>query len=64
MSLIFFMIAHVEGSMNGTPEQEADAYINSRMAKFIKETPGSKNASANTGSGADNRIVGDTLEQI
>jgi hypothetical protein len=56
------MIAHVEGSMMGTPEQEADAYINSRMAKFIKETPGGKNASANTGSGADNRIVGDTLE--
>ena len=62
VSLIFFMIAHVEGSMMGTPEQEADAYIAKRMAKFIKETPGGANASANKGSGADNKIVGDTLE--
>lgn len=48
----------------GTPEQEADAYIQKRMEKFIKETPGGKNSSANKGSGADNKIVGDTLEQI
>jgi hypothetical protein len=34
------------------------------MEKFIKETPGGKNSSANKGSGADNKIVGDTLEQI
>lgn len=34
------------------------------MAKFIKETPGGQNNSANKGSGADNKIVGDTLEGI
>ena len=62
VSLIFFMVAHVEGSMMGTPEQEAQAYMDKRLAKFIKETPGGQNASANKGSGADNRIVGDTLE--
>lgn len=33
------------------------------MEKFIKETPGS-NSSANKGSGADNKIIGDSLEQI
>jgi hypothetical protein len=64
VGLIFFMIAHVEGSMMGSPEAEADAYIQKRMEKFIKETPGGANASANKGSGADNKIVGDSLEQI
>lgn len=27
ISMIFFLIAHVEGSMMGTPEAEAEAYI-------------------------------------
>ena len=62
VSLIFFMIAHVQGSMMGTPEEEAQAYANKRLAKFIKETAGGQNASANKGSGADNKIIGDTLE--
>lgn len=34
------------------------------MEKFIKETPGGKNASANQGSGADNRNIGDSLREI
>lgn len=58
------MIAHVEGSMMGTPEDDANAYMAKKLAKFVKETPGGGNASANKGSGADNKIVGDEINKI
>lgn len=34
------------------------------MDKFIKETPGGKNASANKGSGANSKVISDTLEDL
>ena len=62
--MTFFLIAHVEGSMMGTPEAEAEAYANKYIDKYIKEVGGNKNASANTGSGASQSVVGDTFEGI
>lgn len=45
--MTFFLIAHVEGSMMGTPEAEAEAYANKYIDKYIKEVGGNKNSSAN-----------------
>ena len=48
--------------MVGTPQMEAESIISMRMEKFIKETPGGANASANKGSGADNKLISDTID--
>ena len=64
ISMIFFLVAHVEGNMMGTPEQEAEDYITRRMQKFIKETKGNQNSSANKGSGADAKLIADRMDDI
>lgn len=53
ISLIFFMIAHIEGSINGTAETEVNDIISKRMADYIDKNPAAANASANKGSGAN-----------
>ena len=64
ISLMFFMIAHLEGATMGTQEDEIDDVVNKKLADYIDHTPGAKNASANKGSGAKAKKEGDTLDSI
>lgn len=64
ISLMFFMIAHLEGATMGTEQQEVDDIINKKLADYIDHTPGAKNNSANKGSGAKAENQGDSLESI
>jgi hypothetical protein len=52
ISLMFFMIAHLEGAAMGSEDQEVDEIINKKLADYIDHTPGARNSSANKGSGA------------
>lgn len=64
ISLMFFMIAHLEGATMGTEQQEVDAIIDKKLSDYIDHTPGAKNSSANKGSGAKAENQGDSLDSI
>ena len=64
ISLIFFTIAQIEGSINGTADSEVNEIISKKLADFIDKNPGAANNSAGKGSGANGNINGDSLEQI
>jgi hypothetical protein len=64
ISLMFFMIAHLEAATMGTEQQEVDDIINKKLSEYIDHTPGAKNSSANKGSGAKAENQGDSLDSI
>jgi len=64
ISLMFFMIAHLEGATMGTEQQEVDAMVDKKLADYIDHTPGARNNSANKGSGAKAESQGDSLDSI
>lgn len=64
ISLIFFTIAQIEGSINGTADSEVNEIISKKLADFIDKNPGAVNNSAGKGSGAHANINGESLEQI